>query len=501
MNNILKHTTMKKIIVILIFCLSGTLAYSQQDTLHWNENEPTYYYWDSLWWNWHVIKYYETHPDSMRFWAGAWHLGNGYGRNEYARPFETDTALKIIGVAAPVRIGESSDNTADTSLANRVTEYFRLFKYDDGQMVKLAEAPWTTPSSNIRHAMATGHDYNFIINSDTFPHLQYYELDENIYPVYEAYFPDPVIVTGSFFISGTQYNNFEYCDTTYEEWHIMDTVIINRDINCIRAHRTTAYIVSYLMGDLSAEDISTYPSVYQYPPYYLERSHSDDKDPDDPSSDGSTWERVNCRKYLGFINLFPIIDTGFSCSSLVSMDSCTAPENLHITLNQHRTVTVAWDHISFDGSWDMLSLKESDSAASATITTHNIPFASFSSDDTNSWFVAKVRTICDSSYSDWSDTIRFRVKGGLTVEYPESIESLVDELTYIMPNPASEKVTVSSSFGILRIGLYSVSGKTVVEKEVKALSTDLDISSCPPGFYIVRIQTNRGIVSKRLVID
>ena len=72
--------------------------------------------------------------------------------------------------------------------------------------------------------------------------------------------------------------------------------------------------------------------------------------------------------------------------------------------------------------------------------------------------------------------------------------------TYMMPNPASDQVTVMSSFRIERIEIYTLTGQRVMLEKVGGLSSQVDISSLAKGTYIVRIHTNRGVSSKRLVV-
>ena len=69
-----------------------------------------------------------------------------------------------------------------------------------------------------------------------------------------------------------------------------------------------------------------------------------------------------------------------------------------------------------------------------------------------------------------------------------------------MPNPASDNVTVMSSFRIDRIEVYSLTGQRVMQQKVGALSTQIDLSGLPKGTYIVRTYTNHGISNKRLVV-
>lgn len=72
--------------------------------------------------------------------------------------------------------------------------------------------------------------------------------------------------------------------------------------------------------------------------------------------------------------------------------------------------------------------------------------------------------------------------------------------TCLMPNPATEQVTVMSSFRIERVELYTLTGQRVMQQAVGGLSAQIDISSLPQGIYLVRTHTNRGIATKRLVV-
>lgn len=79
--------------------------------------------------------------------------------------------------------------------------------------------------------------------------------------------------------------------------------------------------------------------------------------------------------------------------------------------------------------------------------------------------------------------------------------SVLDEFTYIMPNPARGRVTVASSFRIGKVTVCDAAGNTVISCEPKEMSVSFDVSMLPKGIYVVTIATNRGIVHKRLIVD
>ena len=81
----------------------------------------------------------------------------------------------------------------------------------------------------------------------------------------------------------------------------------------------------------------------------------------------------------------------------------------------------------------------------------------------------------------------------------EPSESLLDNPTYLRPNPTKGKVSIASSFGVRTVELFTLDGQMVMSQTVNALSTELNIESVPKGAYVVRITTNKGVVHKKLV--
>jgi hypothetical protein len=49
--------------------------------------------------------------------------------------------------------------------------------------------------------------------------------------------------------------------------------------------------------------------------------------------------------------------------------------------------------------------------------------------------------------------------------------------------------------------MFSANGKIVKTLAITANETQIDVSALLPGVYVLRMQSNEGIVSKRLVIQ
>jgi hypothetical protein len=71
----------------------------------------------------------------------------------------------------------------------------------------------------------------------------------------------------------------------------------------------------------------------------------------------------------------------------------------------------------------------------------------------------------------------------------------------LLPNPAKERVRVLSGCGLKGVEVLDAQGRTVLSQSVEGHAAELDISQWAAGSYVVKIYTERGIVSKRLVVE
>ena len=78
---------------------------------------------------------------------------------------------------------------------------------------------------------------------------------------------------------------------------------------------------------------------------------------------------------------------------------------------------------------------------------------------------------------------------------------LLERYVGLQPNPASERVLVTSSFGLRRIEVYNTAGAKVAEQPATGYSAMLDVAALPEGSYLVRIATPSGNVTKKLLIQ
>ena len=77
----------------------------------------------------------------------------------------------------------------------------------------------------------------------------------------------------------------------------------------------------------------------------------------------------------------------------------------------------------------------------------------------------------------------------------------VDRYSNVYPNPASDIVTVQSSFKVKEVEIYNALGQVVLRKEGSQNIETIDVSNLQSGAYIVRIKTQRGFANKKILIE
>jgi hypothetical protein len=71
-----------------------------------------------------------------------------------------------------------------------------------------------------------------------------------------------------------------------------------------------------------------------------------------------------------------------------------------------------------------------------------------------------------------------------------------DEIV-IYPNPATSALSIAGIKGLYRVSVYSISGKLVLD--CKGTANQIDISGLSPGIYLVKILTQKGIITDSFV--
>lgn len=69
----------------------------------------------------------------------------------------------------------------------------------------------------------------------------------------------------------------------------------------------------------------------------------------------------------------------------------------------------------------------------------------------------------------------------------------------VYPNPAHDKVVIQSNFKIEYLELFDMTGKCVIRQEKQCHEAMMDLRGLPAGNYIIRIQTVKGIMEKKVL--
>ena len=78
---------------------------------------------------------------------------------------------------------------------------------------------------------------------------------------------------------------------------------------------------------------------------------------------------------------------------------------------------------------------------------------------------------------------------------------LLERHVSLMPNPATERVQVVSSFGLRGVEVYNAAGAKVEDRRLTGISASLDVSALPEGAYVVKVRTPAGTAVKKLLVS
>ena len=114
-------------------------------------------------------------------------------------------------------------------------------------------------------------------------------------------------------------------------------------------------------------------------------------------------------------------------------------------------------------------------------------------------YTARLMRICQRYggvmlQSDWSGPTHFFIVNNLAIGQPS------DMGVSIVPNPATDAVTVSADATLLTLELRDLLGRTILTQQPASTKTTVDVSTLPAGTYILRLHTPQGIATKKLIV-
>ena len=80
-------------------------------------------------------------------------------------------------------------------------------------------------------------------------------------------------------------------------------------------------------------------------------------------------------------------------------------------------------------------------------------------------------------------------------------EAEVNSLSYVFPNPAKDEVMVASSLTMDRVEIVNMLGQVVYSADVNANSVKVNTAEMGAGNYLVKMYTEAGMATKKLVVE
>lgn len=77
----------------------------------------------------------------------------------------------------------------------------------------------------------------------------------------------------------------------------------------------------------------------------------------------------------------------------------------------------------------------------------------------------------------------------------------VNTLTYVYPNPAKDQVILASSFNMNKVEIFNMIGQKVYENSVNGITSTVNVSGFNPGTYMVKMFTEGGVATKKIVVE
>ena len=396
-------------------------------------------------------------------------------------PYYTTTPLKVVGVAGCIWDASMSSNPAWRP------EYVYLF--DNGN-----NHPVFKRRAEVRYLDEHAHRY-LHLNIST--HLSYtYPTDSccrvspqpHVIKLYESYFDTAVTVTDTFYV-GWSHNNYTKSGIQVEYNYVRADLGMSSDIGQC-SELDTFY------SQWPIESICFFPWIDYY--------YCTDTGIIENPGGNFEWTYYPQRH---FELLYPLIEID---TTVPPAFLCEPVQNLQATVLDTGSgcVFFSWDDFLHYTYCELQYYAPRNGIASTVDTiVSGANILHLCGLDTMLAYYVRARAFCDTSKieTDWSNWVPFsfpHTDPPSPPEPPQGIAepSVLDRFTHLLPNPASDRVTVMSELGLHRIEVYNARGILVYSEPVGYSQATIDLRGWPAGQYMMSIETRRGKTTKRLVV-
>lgn len=178
--------------------------------------------------------------------------------------------------------------------------------------------------------------------------------------------------------------------------------------------------------------------------------------------------------------------------SIMPVPPCDAPTNLTATDKTVSSVVLNWNQTDATVNAWVVSYKKSTDNTWTNVNVSSKPYT-LNGLEYNTEYNVKVAASCDGTISDYSSVVTFKTAGDGVSDYDMNSVN-------VYPNPTSGQLTIDNSgMMINRVEVYDVYGKLLNMVEVNDVQATMDASNYAVGTYFVRIYTEGGMITKRIV--
>ena len=485
---------MKKIVFASLLLLAVSIGARAQysdyyyhrvgDTIEW-QSEIGYYSW------WEYKRCYENdialnfdlHALEAAFVDGSsnWWAGE-LDSNVLLQRFYTPSPLKIIGIAGS---GWQMRNPFTDSCNHQ--NYYYIYDADDTVLTLKAEVPWNENDSS-RTLHIKRHSRPLSVLNDS---CCYHNPVSDYVPIHEYYFDSAIWVTDSFYVGGSYFSVVRYNNSTrngyymaffnggnHQTWEAVSCAEEEEIVQVINGHYSHCYPIGVILM-YKPQPLAGLPHV-----------NFQDRE----------WVRWTDASMSPVI--YPIIEVD---TTVPPQWACDSIANVQVTVSG-TSATVTWDGFP---NYSRVLLRygrpnEPQSQWTEVDVTGNTLYT-LTGLQPVSFYGVTLMAECDTCKKEtpWSEPVTFYVGTDTSGGGTEGIDgaTLLSQLTFLQPNPARDEVTVTSSFNLTAIDIWTADGVMVYHGSRSGHDTTLDVSWLRPGTYIVAIHTHNGTTHKRLIIQ
>ena len=490
---------MKKAMVLALLLTTVTVCTRAQfadyyyhrvgDTIEW-KSEIGYY----SWWEWQL--FYENqlpmNPDldavANGFPTAVYYLYKD--SSIFLQRYYTPVPLKIIGVAGVIFRGTYDAVRGRVPREDAIQEYFLVYDAIGDSFPLVAQVPWHALDT-MRTLHIQAHPRDIGPNPDdtccsTYNRGYYF-------PLKEYYLDSAIYVMDSFYVGSSVFgrNLYDDCKT----WLVggrSGTLPFCREVPpCDPEMQDSLYCmpigISYKVKGYSGPDDMILPCPAPSPSFQPEPFYS------------SPWRWIHAPQPVALM-IYPIIEVD---TTVPPEWACDTVQNVQATVSG-TSATVTWD--GFPNYSRMLlryGLRNQPQAGWREVDVTGSTLHTLTDLSPSFIYGVTLKAECDTCKKEtpWSSPLYFYVptdsSGGQGIG--EGTTTL-SRLTFMQPNPARDKVTVTSSFNLTAIDLWTADGVMVYHGMRSGHEATVDVSWLRAGTYIVAIHTHNGTTHKRLLI-